>query len=251
MNALLITLICGAGPAEELAACDALAAAARTCDEKARADAVARALDGYAAFLGAHDKDPELVPRVRRRRASLLSFACRPLEALAEHDAILAGPSSRRDRARALLDGAQLLARGKDFAAAEQRAARVEAEFGDETEICGQASLARGRWLEGLHREKEAETCYRSVVDRCGDEPKLSIAAYDALALLALSGGEVGQARHWLKTCTERFEKRAAKGDRFGTFLSRLLGEMKAPAALAKAQTAPPAKEGGAAGGSG
>ena len=73
------------------------------------------------------------------------------------------------------------------------------------------------------------------MVEKCRDEAEAVIAAYDALALLAIAGKDVREAHRWLRECRGRFEKRAARGDRYGAFVSRLLAGMKAPAALARA----------------
>jgi len=219
--------------AEALARADAASAAARAePDPPKRAKAVDAALAAYDALLAERPKDPETVPRIRRRRATLLAAGGRPAEAMAEHDRILAGPSSRRDRARALLDGARLLQRGSDFHGAERRAARVVDEYGDELELGARAWLLRGDCNRSMARLREAEACYRRVVDRFGDEAEACIASFDALAILEIEARRPDGARRWLKACAEKFEKRAARGDRYGAMVGRLLGEMKAPSML-------------------
>ena len=89
--------------------------------------------------------------------------------------------------------------------------------------------------LETMARRKEAERAYRAVLDKCRDQTRECIAAYDALALIALRQGDSRRARKWLRACTKRFEKRATRADRYGAFVARLLGEMKAPRGLAAA----------------
>jgi hypothetical protein len=180
-------------------------------------------------------KDDKLVPRVRRRRAALLVHAGRPRDALREHDLIVAGRARRKDKARALYDGAVLLEKGADFAAAEARLERAVDEFGDVIRIRGRAALARGRVLEKMARPEEAERVYRFVVAKCRDEVEAAISAYDALALLAIARKDARTAQRWLRECRDRFEKRATRGDKYGAFVSRLLAGMKAPAALAGA----------------
>jgi len=230
--------------ADPLAAADALAAQARALPDEepeqraAKDRAVDAALEAYATVLAAHAKDQKLAPRTRRRRASLLQHAGRLREALAEHDAIVAGRARRKDRARALYDGAKLIEKGGDFHAAEQRMARAVKEYPDVIAIRAKASLSRGALLERMMRPREAAAAYRYVVDRCWNEVKPAVAAYDALALLALADGRPKEAQRWLRACMTRYHKRAQRDDRFGAYLSRLLGAMKAPARLAR--PAPP-----------
>ncbi|MGH7338218.1 MAG: hypothetical protein ACREI7_11595, partial [Myxococcota bacterium] len=109
--------------------------------------------------------------------------------------------------------------------------------YGDERDLVAKAALERGKCLEKLARPKEAEAAYRLVVDKYADEPVPAIAAYDALALQALAQGRPDGAETWVEACANRYEKRAARGDRYGAFLSRLLGEMKAPGELATFQS--------------
>jgi tetratricopeptide (TPR) repeat protein len=238
--ARLFLLLLGSGLAavageveETLARADALAAACRAEREPApRARAADAALRAYDAVIALRPKDPEVVPRVRRRRASLLAALGRPADALREHDRILEGPGSRSDRARALLDGASLLRRANDFHGAERRCARLLEAYCDEAELCARATLFRGECLLATGRTKEAEACFRGVVDRHAEEVAPCIAAYDALALLEIEAGRPERARAWLRACAERFEKHAARGDRYGAMVGRLLGEMKAPGRL-------------------
>ena len=112
MSIALVLLLLGPPADPALDAADALAARARAeIDAGKRAAAVEVALQAYAALVAARPKDRRFVPLVRRRRASLLKREKRYAEALAEHDAIVAGRSRRKDRARALFDGAALLER--------------------------------------------------------------------------------------------------------------------------------------------
>jgi tetratricopeptide (TPR) repeat protein len=213
---------------------DALAARARVCkgDEKDRA--VAAALQAYERLLQSVAKDRKLAPRVRRRRAAVLKNAGRVAEALAEHDAIVAGRARRRDKARALLDGARLL---RDPERAVERLSLAMDRYADL--VRARAALERGVALEKLGRLGAAERSYRIVVEKCRSDEKEAIAAFDSLALLELRRGRRGSARRWIRLCFTTYEKRAARGDRKGAFLGRQLGAMKAPAALAKASSAP------------
>ncbi|MHC4930604.1 MAG: tetratricopeptide repeat protein [Planctomycetota bacterium] len=230
---LVLMLVLLANPEEEVKRADALAAQADSLEGEERARAVDRALEAYRSILDRHPKDRRLIPRLRRRRATLLRREGRAKEAIAEHDAILRGRARRKDKARALYDGAILLERAGDFDGAEQRLRRALEEYPDITGTRAKASLARGRVLEAIGRPKEAKRAYRYVVERCWDEAKEAISAYDALALLAIREGRLDQARRWLKACTARYEKRASREDRYGGFLSRRLGAMKAPRELA------------------
>lgn len=219
----------------DLEAADRLAAVVREIeDQTAKEEAAAKALAAYDAILKAHPKDRKLVPRVRRKRAALYKTLGRPREALHEHDLIVEGRARRRDKARALCDGAVLLKRAADFAAAELRLRRAIVEYPDVTSVRAKASLTRGEVLEAMGRPRDAEKAYRFVVRRCWDEAKHAIRAYDALALLALRERKPDIARRWLRDCVKRYEKRAARGDRYGAFLSRQLGAMKAPKELAR-----------------
>ncbi len=224
-------------PAEHaLAEADKLAALARAAAPEARDTAVAKALAAYDGLLAAHGKDQKLAPRVRRHRATLLKAVGRPLDALAEHDAIVEGRARRKDKARALCDGASLLVQGGDLHAAERRLARAVEEFGDVASVRAQASLERGRLLRRTGRVRDAVACWRHVVERCRDEEKIAIEAYDELALLAIDEGDARGARRWLGACTDAFGKRAARDDKQGKFLSRQLGAMKAPQRLLEAE---------------
>jgi len=236
VTGLLLSSFLLLAPAESvLEEADRLAKLVRATDDPAgKAAAANRALDAFAAILRAHPKDRKLLPKVRRRRASLLATLGRVREALAEHDAIVEGRARRRDRSRALYDGAVLLQRAKDYAAAEPRLRRAIAEYPDVTSVRAKASLARGEVLEAMGRPRQAEKAYRYVVERCWDEAKVAIRAYDSLALLALGEKKPKTARRWLRACVKRYEKRAVRGDRYGAFLSRQLGAMKAPKQLAQ-----------------
>ena len=225
---------------ELLARADALAREARAAPDEDKARAVDVALEAYAAVIRRRPKDGKLVPRVRRRRASLLKHAGRAGDALAEYDAIVEGRARRKDKARALYDGGRLLERGGDFHGAGERYERAVEEYRDVIRVRAQASLARGRVLERMRRPREAERAYCHVVDKCRDEAEAVIGAYDALALLALKEGRSRDARRWLQTCTDRFAKRAARDDRYGRFVARLLGSMKAPAAFRRAAAEDP-----------
>ncbi|MHC4548410.1 MAG: hypothetical protein ACYTEZ_06495 [Planctomycetota bacterium] len=233
MTALLLLWLAVTPVERALAEADRLAAHARALKKGcAKTKAVARALAAYAAVIAQRPKDAKLVPRVRRRRASLLKHAGRAKEALAEHDAIVEGRARRKDRARALYEGARLLERAADFAAAERRLRRALEDYRDVVRVRADAALGLGRVLEKMARPQEAERAYRYVVEHCRDEAKAAIAAYDALALLALRQEKPRQARRWLRVCFQRYEKRALRGDRYGAFVRRLLAEMQAPRKL-------------------
>ncbi len=235
MSALLAAILLATPVEDALAKADALAAAARAAPPEGQAKAMDEALAAYDRVIAMRPKDEKLVPRVRRRRATLLKLAGRPKEALAEHDRIVSGRARRKDKARALLDGALLLEKGGDFGAAEARLARVLEEHKDDIRACAESALARGRVLEKMARPEDARKSYRFVVEKCRDEAEAVISAYDALALLAISGKDLREAQRWLRECRDRFEKRATRGDRYGAFVSRLLAGMKAPLALAQA----------------
>jgi len=230
-----LVLVLAATPGERmLADADGLAARARAAPEEKKEKLVEEALRAYAAVLEAYPKDRELVPRVRRRRAALLQHAGRLLDALGEHDAILAGRARRKDKARALFDGAVLLERGGDLHAAERRFLRAIEEFKDVDSVRGKAMLARAALLHKSGRTKAAVKAYRQVAHDCRHQEKLAIRAYDELALIAIGKGDRKGALRWLKACTSRYAERAARGDKFGDYLARLLGEMKAPALLGR-----------------
>jgi len=232
----LICLLLLANPVEEaLAKADALAAAAKAAPADRQAKAVDEALAAYGRVIALRPKDQKLVPRVRRRRATLLRRAGRPKEALEEHDLIVEGRARRKDKARALCDGAAILEKGGDFAGAEARLARALDEYGDDVRMRAKAALARGRVLEKMARPEDAARSYRFVVEKCRDEAEAVISAYDALALLAIAREDLREARRWLRACRNQFEKRATRGDKYGAFVGRLLAGMKAPMALAKA----------------
>jgi tetratricopeptide (TPR) repeat protein len=235
MSRLVLLLLLGTPVEDALEKADKLAAAAKAAPAERQAKAVDEALAAYDAVIELRPKDEKLVPRVRRHRATLLRFAGRPKEALEEYDKIVEGRARRKDKARALRDGAALLEKGGDFAAAEARLARVLDEYGDDVRERAEAALARGRVLEKMARPEDAAKSYRFVIEKCRDEAEAVIASYDALALLAIARKDLAEARRWLRDCRQQFEKRAARGDRYGQFVGRLLAGMKAPLALAKA----------------
>jgi tetratricopeptide (TPR) repeat protein len=235
VTALLVALLLAPSGYEALTAADKLAAQARALEPPHRGPAVERALAAYEAVVKAHPKDRRLVPRVRRRKATLLRQEKRFNEALAEHDAIVAGRARRKDKARAIYDGASLLEKSGALQPSEERYAQAVKEYPDIDYVRAKASLARGRVLVRLQRGKEAEACWRHVVDRCGDHAKVAIDAYDRLALLAIARGDPKRARRWIYACVRRYEKRASRGDRYGAFLSRLMGDMKSPHKLTEA----------------
>jgi tetratricopeptide (TPR) repeat protein len=236
MNLLAVFLLLAAPVEEALEKADALAAAARAAPADRQAKAVDEALAAYDRVIALRPKDQKLVPLVRRRRATLLRLAGRPAEALAEYDRIVDGRARRKDKARALRDAAALLEKGGDFAAAEARLARVLDEYGDDVRERAEAAFRRGAVLQKMARPADAAKSYRFVVEECRDEAEAVIASYDALALLAIEGNDFGEAQRWLRECRDRFEKRAARGDRYGAFVGRLLAGMRAPAALARAR---------------
>lgn len=230
----LILLLPLLAPTPTLEEADRLAAEARALKDGAEKQrAVDAALAAYAALIADRPKDLKLVPRLRRRRAALLKHAGRPRAALEEYDAIVAGRARRKDRARALYDGARLLERASDFGAAEKRLRHAIEDYADVVRVRAKAALLLGQVLEKMARPKEAERAYRFVVARCRDEVEPAIAAYDALALLALRENKPRAARRWLRRCFAEYEKRATRRDRHGAYVSRLLGDMRAPAALA------------------
>jgi tetratricopeptide (TPR) repeat protein len=235
MTILLLVLLAPTGLDEA----DVLAARARALKGDAKQAAVDKAMAAYDAVLRKVERDRKLAPRVRRRRAALLKSAGRLREALAEHDAIVAGRSRRADKARALVDGARLVA---DRERAIERLDRAIDRFPDESRTRARAARMRGELLEGLGRPEEAARSYRLVVEKCRFEEKEAIAAFDALALLELRRGRPAQARRWIRRCFEAYEKRAARGDGKGIFLGRQLGAMKAPVELARAEAAARAK---------
>jgi tetratricopeptide (TPR) repeat protein len=230
MTPFLVLLLLLAPTLEEA---DRLAAEARALEKgPGKARAVDAALAAYAAILADRPKDLKLVPRLRRRRAALLKHAGRPRAALAEYDALVAGRGRRKDKAGALYDGARLLERAREFAGAEKRLRRAIDDYGDVVRVRAKAAFLLGQVLEKTARPTEAERAYRFVVARCRDETEPVIASYDALALLAIRQQKPRVARRWLRECFARYEKRATRGDKYGAFVGRLLGEMRAPAAL-------------------
>jgi tetratricopeptide (TPR) repeat protein len=147
---------------------------------------------------------------------------------LAEYDAIVNGRARRKEKARALYEGARLLPPEQS----EKRLRRTLEEYRDVESVAARASLQRGRVLERLRRGKEAEQAYRYVIERCAGEARQAVEAYDRLALMLIARGDARAAQAWLRRCVRKYEKRASRGDRYGAFLSRLLGDMKAPRKL-------------------
>ena len=239
MLSLLLVLIAAGGtpsPSEVAeSAAELLAKRARQAEGAAKPIAIERALHAYAALVRESRKDRKRHPRLRRRRASLLRHAERLPEALAEHDAILAGRARRADKARALYDGAQLLRRLGRHEEAIKRLSRAIERYSDATRTRARASRLRGSIQEQLGRLRDAERSYRFVAEKCRFEEKEAIAAHDALALLALRNGDRRRANRWLNACLRTYGRRAAKKDKKGAFLSRQLAAMKAPSAIAAA----------------
>ncbi len=223
--------------AEELKRVDVRADLARAMDPgPARDRAVDDALAAYRALLDRHERDLKLAPRLRRRRASLLKRVGRIEEAVAEHDRIVSGRGRRKDKARALYDAAELLRRLKLPDQAERRLAKALEDYRDIANVRAKALLARGEILREAGKTKQARRAWEELVRRCSDEAKTAIAGYDALAMLALDEGDPRRARRWLERCVRCYGKRAGKPDRYGAFLSRQLGEMRAPARLAEVE---------------
>ena len=220
---------------ERLKDADFLAAQARQERGAAKDAACSRALEAFAEILRLKPKDYRLAARVRRRRASLLRSAGRMREALAEQDAIVEGKARRKDRARALYDGALLLRALGDAAGTERRLNQVLERYRDIQPIRAKTLMERGDLMMERGRPDYARAAWREVVDKCPDEEKQAIAAFDRLALQAVDEGDTRRARRWLQRCVETYGKRAARGDRTGAFLSRQLGAMRAPARLAEA----------------
>lgn len=237
MSALLIVLLLGPAGEQALKKADATAAAAKAeIEPRRRAAAIETALKAYAAVIKQHPKDRRLVPRVRRRRASLLKKEGRLREALEEQDRIVAGRSRRKDRARAIYDGARLLEKMGYLPEASARYKRAADDFPDVDGTRAKAVLARGRLLERLGKEEQAVAAYRLVIKKCGDrEAEQVVEAYDRLALLEIRNGRTKEAKRWIYACVRRYQRRAARGDKRGAYLSRLLGDMASPLALTKA----------------
>ncbi len=212
---------------------DALAAVARREKDAAqKTKAMRAALAAYDELLAQKPKDRKQVPRLRRKRASLLRACGLLQEAVEEHDKIVAGPARRKDKARAWREGGALLLRNKNPVAAERYMRCAIEEFGDIIAERARALLALGSLLAARGETKEAERAWRAILKRCRDETKTVVAAYDRLALLAIAKGDKKRARRWLRECVQVFEKQAARDDRRGRYVARLLGEMKAPGAL-------------------
>ena len=233
--ALICAMLLAASVAEELERVDTQAALARAMEPgPAREEAVETALAAYQELLDQNARDLKLVPRLRRRRASLLKRVGRLEDAVAEHDRIVGG--RRKDKARALYDAAELLRRLERPEEAERRLARALGDYRDIANVRAKALLARGEILRAAGKPGQARRCWEELVRRCRDEAKTAIAGYDALAMLALDEREPRRARRWLERCVRCYGKRAGKPDRYGAFLSRQLGEMKAPARLAEVE---------------
>jgi len=237
--------IAGSSLDAAIGAADKLAPQARALPQEPpepKKSAVDSALKAYAAIIARRPKDAKLVPRIRRRRASLLKHAGRTNEALQEYDAILKGRARRKDRAKAHLEAAKLLERKGDLQSADRRLKAAIEDYRDIVRVRAQAALARGRIQQALGHVKLAERCYRHVIGKCRDQAKAAIEAYDALALMAIAKNDAKHAARWLKRCAARYEKQATRKDKYGAMIARLLAGMKAPAALAQAQSAPPPK---------
>jgi len=223
--------------AEELKLADSRAGLAKALDPgEAKDKALAGALKAYDLLLKRYPKDLKLVPRLRRRRAGLFKHAGRIEEAIAEHDRIVEGRARRKDKARALYDAAVLLRRADRPAEADRRLVRALEDYKDIAGVRAKALLARGEILCSKGKTREARRVWEELTRRCRDEAKTAIAGYDALALLALDEGDAKGARRWLERCVRCYGKRAERADRRGAFLSRQLGEMKAPARLAEVE---------------
>ena len=236
MSALLVILLLGPAGEEALKQADAASALAKSeSDPRRRAVAIEAALSAYAEVIKKYPKDRRLVPRVRRRRASLLKKEGRLREALEEQDRVLSGRSRRKDKAKALYDGARLLEKMERLKEASARYERAAAEYSDVDSTRAKAVLARGRVLERLGDDEQAERTYRFVVKKCSDEAQQAVEAYDRLALLEIRRGRIREAKRWIYSCIRRYERRAARGDKRGAYLSRLLGDMASPLALTKA----------------
>ena len=233
MSAFVVLLLL-AGPSrpETWAHAEKLAAAVTTAAEKEKPAAVERALAAFGAILSEFPKDRKWVPRARRRRAALLKSVGKISEAIGEHDAIVEGRASRYDRARALLDGAVLQERAGDLSKAAKRCARARERYADEDSIAVRAALLQGRCFEKMMKPTVAARIYRQVTKRHRHRVKEAIEAYDRLALLALASKDTRRAHRWLAACMDRYEKKAVRKDRFGRYVARLLGDMKAPARL-------------------
>ncbi|MHC4163325.1 MAG: hypothetical protein ACYSUM_14445, partial [Planctomycetota bacterium] len=149
MTPLVVLLLLPLAPTLEEA--DRLAAEARALEKGPRKTrAIDRALAAYAGLLAERPKDLKLVPRLRRRRAALLKHVGRPRAALAEYDAVVSGRGRRKDKARALYDGAGLLERASDYGGAEKRLRRAIDDYGDVVRVRAKAAFALGRVLEKM-----------------------------------------------------------------------------------------------------
>lgn len=241
-----ILLACAPDPdapreATLLESADLLAARARAVkgysDERvsARNVAVQAALGAYERAFRMHHKDAKLAPKIRRSRASLLVSARRYPEALAEHDAIVKGRGRRKDRARALFDGAVVLERMKQLEPAIARLTSALDRYPDVSRMRARSALRKGSLLEKVGRPDAARDAYRLVVKKCRAQEKEAIEAFDALAVLELRSENVKQAQRWVDACLKTYAKRATRGDKKGAFLGRQIGEMKAPAMIARA----------------
>ncbi len=222
---------------------DALAAKARAEQDEARKKkAVREALAAYRRIIDDRPKDQKLVPRVRRRRASLLKHAGRVCDALHEYTLIVQGRARRKDKARALRDLGKLLERAGDLPRAERYLKRALEDYSDQVRIRAECLLLLGKVKEQQNRPDVARTAYQLVIKKCKDHVKPAIEAYDRLALIELRAGRPDRARKWLRRCTNQYEKRATRDDKFGRYVANLLGKMKSPRAIAKAELEAAAK---------
>ncbi|MEE8106179.1 MAG: hypothetical protein V3T86_11655 [Planctomycetota bacterium] len=238
MIALWLFLLAATPQEDAMDAARELARAASAAPEETRAVLFQKTLDAYGAILKRWPKDRELIPKVRRRRAKVLQQLGKVREAIAEHDAVVTGRFSRYDRARALLEGAKIADKAGQAHVAALRCKQARERFGDEGSIISKALLLEAACFQKMSRPKQATRLYAELVDKHSDRAKEAVAAYDALALMEIDAGRLDRARRWLRRCAKRYEKRAARGDRWGLHVGRLLGDMKAPRALAEKSNA-------------
>jgi len=232
--ALWLLLVAATPQESAMDAARELARAASAAPEETRAVLFQKTLDAYGAILERWPKDRKLIPKVRRRRAKLFQELGKVRDAIAEHDEVVNGRFSRYDRARALLEGAKIADKAGQAYAAALRCKQARERFGDEGSIVSKALLLEASCFEKMSRPKRAARLYAELVDKHSDRAKEAVAAYDALALMEIRAGRFDRARRWLRRCTKRYEKRAARCDRWGLHVGRLLGDMKAPRTLAE-----------------
>ena len=216
MLPLLATGLVFAGPRAtappELDEIDRWASEARAeKDPQRKRTLMRRALDAYEERIALRPKDRKLVPRLRRKRAGLLKACGEHERALAEYQRLADGPSRRKDRARAWREAGELAVRMNQTAAARTYLRRVLDDYGDIVAERARALLALGALHEKAGEHKQATRCWKAILDRCRDEVKEVVGAYDRLALQAIRAGDPKTARRWLERCTKRFEKRATK----------------------------------------